>query len=273
MFFVAALVVLSGCSRQRNRGPAKTSGRAASGPAVSVTPVVTPAPLSVPPLSPPSDRPATAESKRPSPFADPGTSIERELTKVTPTSPVASPGTASRYGTVEKLGEPIAQAGSVATVDRRRPAATEIPSPPVLPPPARPESTVVLDKGLCCVARATYEPVRPHGLRRMIGKVPGLRRLQSEDDDSFSPPHPVRDITFVLPPGGNPVILQKKHIQLKANVDESGAVTRVELVTPKDDELLTMAADAASAWKFVPARLNDKTVPSQIIVHFYFDRE
>ena len=273
MFFVAALVVLSGCSRQRNRGPVKTSGRAAAAPAVSVTAVVTPAPLSVPPLSPPSDRPATAESKRPSPFADPGTSIERELTKVTPTSPVASPGTASRYGTVEKLGEPVAQAGSVATVDRRKPAATEIPSPPVLPPPARAESTVVLDKGLCCVARATYEPVRPHGLRRMIGKVPGLRRLQSEDDDSFSPPHPVRDITFVLPPGGNPVILQKKHIQLKANVDESGAVTRVELVTPKDDELLTLAADAASAWKFVPARLNDKTVPSQIIVHFWFDRE
>lgn len=132
---------------------------------------------------------------------------------------------------------------------------------------------MVLDKGLCCVARATYEPVRPHGLRRIIGKVPGLRRLQSEDDDSFSPPHPVRDIIFVLPPGGNPVILQKRHIQLKANVDESGAVTRVELVTPKDDELLTMAADAASAWKFVPARLNDKTVPSQIIVHFWFDRE
>jgi hypothetical protein len=132
---------------------------------------------------------------------------------------------------------------------------------------------VVLDKGLCCIARATYETVRPHGLRRMIRKVPGLRRLQSEDDDSFSPPHPVRDITFVLPPGGNPVVFQKRHIELKANVDESGAVTRVQLVTPKDEDLLTLAADAAGAWKFVPARLNDKTVPSQIIVHFYFDRE
>lgn len=89
--------------------------------------------------------------------------------------------------------------------------------------------------------------------------------MQAEDDDSFSPPHPVRDITFVLPPGG-----KKRHIELKANVDESGAVTRVELVTPKDEDLLTFAADAAGAWKFVPARLNDKTVPSQIIVHFWF---
>ncbi len=107
----------------------------------------------------------------------------------------------------------------------------------------------------------------------MIQKVPGLRRVRPKDDDTFLPPHPLHDITFVLPRGSNPLVFQKRHIELKANVDESGAVTRVELLSPKDEELVTLAAGAAGAWKFVPARLNDKTVPSQIIIHFWFDQE
>jgi hypothetical protein len=48
-------------------------------------------------------------------------------------------------------------------------------------------------------------------------------------------------------------------------------VTCVELLFPKDDDLLSMAADAAGRWQFVPARMNDQAVASQVIIRFQFD--
>ena len=62
-----------------------------------------------------------------------------------------------------------------------------------------------------------------------------------------------------------------RHVSLKADIDDAGGVTRVELLAPKDEDLLTRAADAASGWKFTPARVNDKAVASQIILHFWFE--
>jgi hypothetical protein len=59
-------------------------------------------------------------------------------------------------------------------------------------------------------------------------------------------------------------------MDLKATVNESGRVTRVELLAPKDEELVRLASYAAGAWPFVPAKLNDKAVPSEVILHFTF---
>jgi TonB family protein len=59
-------------------------------------------------------------------------------------------------------------------------------------------------------------------------------------------------------------------MDLKATVDESGRVTRVQLLSPKDEELVRLAAYAASAWPFVPAKVNEKAVPSEVILHFTF---
>ena len=123
------------------------------------------------------------------------------------------------------------------------------------------------------MARATYEAVRPGRLVRMMQKVPGLRRLrrQADSEEGFSPPRPTHDITFALPPSSLPLNLERTRVDLKATVNESGAVTRVELLAPKDVSLLDLASYAASGWRFVPARLNDKAIPSQVLLHFEFD--
>jgi hypothetical protein len=152
-------------------------------------------------------------------------------------------------------------------------------SPVLPPPPAIGQSTP--DAGqlppflgtMCCTATATYEPVRPSGLQRMIHKVPGLRRLNpsSTGGKGFVPPRPIHDIQFVLPADASPALMQKKRMDVKASVDASGRVTRVELLSPRDEDLVTLAAYAANGWRFAPAELNDELVPAKIILHFSFD--
>jgi TonB family protein len=65
-------------------------------------------------------------------------------------------------------------------------------------------------------------------------------------------------------------VLTRGTMDLKATVNESGRVTRVQLLSPKDEELVRLAAYAASAWPFVPAKVNDRAVPGDVILHFTF---
>jgi hypothetical protein len=152
-------------------------------------------------------------------------------------------------------------------------------SPVLPPPPTLGQSTPVAGQlppfleTMCCTATATYEPVRPSGLQRMIHKVPGLRRLNpsSTGGKGFIPPRPIHDIQFVVPPDASPALMQKKRMDVKASVDASGRVTRVELLSPRDEDLVTLAAYAANGWRFAPAELNDELVPAKVILHFSFD--
>jgi TonB family protein len=73
----------------------------------------------------------------------------------------------------------------------------------------------------------------------------------------------------MLPPEARGA-LRDGRMDLKASVNESGRVTRVELLSPKDEELVRLASYAASDWPFTPARLNDKAVSSEVILHFNF---
>jgi hypothetical protein len=118
-----------------------------------------------------------------------------------------------------------------------------------------------------------YEPVKTARLQRVIQRVPGLRRIgkNTDSEEELIPPHPLHEIKWAVPFGLNSSSGGPRHVSLKADIDESGGVTRVELLAPKSEDLLTRAADAAGAWKFTPARVNDKAVASQIILHFWFE--
>lgn len=105
----------------------------------------------------------------------------------------------------------------------------------------------------------------------MLARVPGLRRIHQTPDstDGYVAPRPAREISLVLPPEAG-AALARGTMDLKASVDESGRVTRVELLSPKDEELVRLASYAAGAWPFLPARINDKAVPGEVILHFTF---
>ena len=126
---------------------------------------------------------------------------------------------------------------------------------------------------MCCTATASYELARPNRLQRLIHEVPGLRRANPSgaDGKGLVPPRPLHDIEISLPPDTSTVLMQNKRMDLKASVDASGWVTRVELLSPRDEYLVKLAAYNATGWRFAPAELNDHPVSSEIILHFRFD--
>lgn len=147
-----------------------------------------------------------------------------------------------------------------------------LPGPPALPAITQnPAPSLILGHKTCCVGTATLEPVRPALVRRMLGKVPGLRRIHQSpaNTDGYVAPRPAREINLVLPPEARAALTQGT-MDLKATVNESGHVTRVQLLSPKDEELVRLAAYAAGSWPFVPAKINDEAVPGEVILHFKF---
>jgi hypothetical protein len=154
-----------------------------------------------------------------------------------------------------------------------------IPTPPAPPAiePSAPEARPLLpfDETTCCAATASYEPAKPNRVKRLIHEVPGLRKLSPSvaDGKGFVPPRPLHDIQISLPPDTSTVLMQERRMDLKASVDASGRVTRVELLFPRGKYLATLAAYNATRWRFVPAELNDHPVSSEIILHFRFDTD
>ena len=272
-YCAVALLFLLSCSRQRHREPAKVDRPEQPFAASSERAKVIPASTALEEGAVARTETSAPEPARPSPFAEPRDSRRQESRQEAPrvaAKPAGTPSSASSLGSKPKPFLP-----SVSKPADRKSVA-ELPPPPVLTPSvASATPHMPVGQKLCCVATATYEPVKPGRLQRTLQKVPGLRRIQqpTESGDGFSPARPVHEIRFVLPPGTSPVAVEKGAMDLKASVDESGGVTRVQLLFPKDEELVTVAAYAANQWRFEPARLNDKPIASQVILHFQFDRK
>ena len=144
-------------------------------------------------------------------------------------------------------------------------------APPAVEPSAPdPGPPLLLEETTCCVATASYEPSMPNRLKRLIHEVPGFRKL-NPDDRGFVPPRPLHEIQISLPPDTSTLLMQTKRMDLKASVDVSGRVTRVELLSPRDEYLVKLAAYNATGWRFAPAKLNARPVSSEVILHFRFD--
>src|SRR5579883_3446535 len=199
---------------------------------------------------------------RPSPFA-PEPQASREQAAPQPT------GAAKARGS-EAARQPLKafELSSITPRDKMTP----LPPPPALPAGGTHAAAIPgLGERPCCLGTATAEPAKPARLERVLRKIPGLRRLHGSPDteQGFVAPRPAHRIVMVLPPEVRAVVGEGT-MDLKATVDESGNVTRVELLSPKDEELVRLASYAASDWRFVPARLHDKTVESDVILHFSF---
>lgn len=254
---LALLVVLAGCNRHsshkdENSHSALPDAAGASGPDLNA-----PAGTVV--------QPALTEW-RPSPFVRP----QLPVSKLPSSEPPAGKHPSKAVRATRSFQMPALLAANT----RSETAGPVLPSPPVLAPPT-PEAGQypALPDGTCCAATATYEPARRNGFQRLIHDVPGLRRLDpsSAGGKGFVPARPLRDIQISLPPNSSPALMGKMQMDLKATVDPSGRVTRVELLWPKDEDLATLAAYGASEWEFAPAKLNDRPVASELILHFRFD--
>jgi len=260
--FAVLILVLSGCGRHRERKETHVVPKQSETPAVAASEQVTKV----------ADAATASSVERPSPFV-PHSDADRQQQEIVPSTPaVAEPvatapavdreSRSSKRAVARKPLKPFVQ-----TADISHDRVPQLPGAPALPTLTPNPGVPVSFREKPVVGTATLQPAKSGGLKRVLGVL--RLRQKPESQEGFVAAKPARDITLVLPAETRP-ILQQGGMDLKASVDESGHVTRVQLLSPKDEELIRLAAYAAGSWPFTPARLNDKPVPSEVFLHFNF---
>jgi len=148
------------------------------------------------------------------------------------------------------------------------PPPAEAAPPPViaesLPPITTPARAERLPRPLA-KAIVTVEPVSGSKLGRIVSHIPGLRRKPKD----FVPARPIRQVAPSVPADEH--LSRDVPVDLRIKVDPAGNVAEVEQASHgADRELVRLASNAAREWQFVPARRNDETVSSELILHFMF---
>lgn len=118
----------------------------------------------------------------------------------------------------------------------------------------------------------TAEPIIPSHFGALLGKIPLLRRIHKEKDQAaFVPPQPTRQPQPVLTAHERDGLTRTVPITVKVWVNDSGSVDYAELVSGASHRDLSAAAVyTARHWAFSPARLGDRKVESQVLLHFRF---
>jgi outer membrane biosynthesis protein TonB len=93
----------------------------------------------------------------------------------------------------------------------------------------------------------------------------GKRSYKSGDE--FSPASPLREVKPQLSDENPP----RAAVDVRVWIDDKGDVTKSELITEHvQPDIADIASNAANKWKFKPARLSDRPVSSELVMHFRF---
>jgi len=106
-------------------------------------------------------------------------------------------------------------------------------------------------------AEVSYEVAQPGVFRRALHKIDGTAA-------AFVPATPIRKVAPAKPAGA-----EARPVDVKVFIDDSGSVTRAQVLT-KGTDLAAAALSAAREWQFTPARKHDKPVASEMVLHFRF---
>jgi len=145
------------------------------------------------------------------------------------------------------------------------PPAAAVPEPPVLAPITTPVR-IEPPRHPVRHATVTVEPVSGSKIARVVGHIPGLGRL-GKRNKGFVPARPIRQVTPTVPADEH--LASDVPVDVKVTVDPAGNVASADS-RGGDKQLSRLAVDAARSWQFVPARHNDETVSSEMILHFTF---
>jgi len=118
----------------------------------------------------------------------------------------------------------------------------------------------------------TAQPVTPSRVEEVIGRIPLVRRLKKQKA-AFVPPQPVHHPQPTLDAAERRSVTRSVPVSVRVYVTDTGAVDYAQLIsggTGRFGGLGTAAVYTARHWSFVPARLGDEKVASEVILHFRF---
>ena len=231
----------------------------AAAPASKPAPAVAAVIPSQPPVAAP---PPIAPIEKPSPFTPKSKPVGRPAAArpaVSAPAPPSPAGSASRTETVSATTAVVSNPEPAPSVAAAAPPPADlapITTPVRIEQPRRPARH----------ATVTVEPVSGSKLGRAVSHIPGLGRL-GKKSKSFVPARPIRQITPSVPADEH--LARDVPVDVKVTVDPAGNVASADS-RGGDKQLARLAVDAARNWQFVPARRNDETVSSELILHFTF---
>ena len=177
--------------------------------------------------------------------------------QVTPEEPAAVEQVATPKPKPAKKPRPKAAAPAPAPVERT--PVREIEPPPVVAAPIaklEPTLAAVLPSRVAIAppeADVSYEVARPGVIRGLWHKID-------------VPASPTKKVAPMEPTDAG---AGARVVDVKVFVDESGRVTRAQVLT-KGSDMASAALNAARQWEFTPARKHDKPVASEMVLHFRF---
>jgi hypothetical protein len=205
--------------------------------------------------------------ERPSPFSDSAPAAPQPESTAKPRQ-----ASRARKAEAEVAAKPLefTLPSPASSPDEAREVTVLTPPPALNHPAVHALATLPAPRRTHWAAVATFEVAKQGTLRHLVRRLPGLRRFEQYKDSGpdFVEPRPLHPIVFVLPEGASPGLVARKQMDVKARLEASGKVSRVELMALPDEQLVTMLSYAANQWEFEPARLKGKPVGTEIILHF-----
>ena len=120
----------------------------------------------------------------------------------------------------------------------------------------------------------SLEPVRHSALHTAFGRIPLVSRLdrdRNESSDDFVPARPRQEHAPTVPPELSRDLTTDEPVVLRIRIAKNGEVSKTELISRKaNPAFASLALQSASQWDFDPARVGNKPVPSDMLVHFRF---
>jgi len=97
----------------------------------------------------------------------------------------------------------------------------------------------------------------------MLHKVASIAELRGSG--GFVPPEPSHRVAPAVPADTG----ESGVVDVKVYVDESGSVSRAQLLTAGSG-FAEASLDAARRWRFSPAQKHEKPVASEVLLHFRY---
>jgi TonB family protein len=211
--------------------------------------------------------------------------VEPLLPEPVPQAATSTPTPPAVQETATPQAEPVAHAPAVPqpTPAKKPPQKAAVPPPVTVartpiheiePPPALAAPIDRIEPKLAAVlpsranaappleAQVSYEAPHPGVFRRALHKIEG----GGAESGEFVPASPVRKVSPMKPTEAG---VSARPVDVKVFIDESGNVTRAQVLT-KGSDLASAALSAAQQWQFHPARKHDKPVASEMVLHFSF---
>ena len=204
----------------------------------------------------------------------PGTQPQTTLAAPSPLPLSAVP--APRHQTVSKRKRRPAQKSDRNLLMAAVPALAPPPStpepaleaPPVLAPVAPPAMTIHARSVAVSVSMETKQTSE---LKKVVSRLPILGKpFHAEGGTDFSPAHPTRPLEPHVPLMLAEDLSREVSVDVKVSIDKHGSVKGAQVLNGGKSQFASLAANSAETTSWEPARQGDRTVSSDVIVHYRF---